>query len=58
MSSVILSAARTPFTKVGGSLSSVPAVALGQAASRAALERAGVLPDQIDYVIFGQVIQA
>jgi acetyl-CoA C-acetyltransferase len=58
MSSVILGAARTPFTKLGGGLASVPAVALGQAAARAALERAGVAPEQIEYVIFGQVIQA
>jgi acetyl-CoA C-acetyltransferase len=58
MSSVILGAARTPFTKLGGSLASVPAVALGQAAARGALERAGVAPEQIEYVIFGQVIQA
>ena len=58
MSSVILGAARTPFTKVGGSLASVPAVSLGQAAARAALERAGVAAEQIEYVIFGQVIQA
>jgi acetyl-CoA C-acetyltransferase len=58
MSSVILGAARTAFTKVGGSLASVPAVALGQAAARGALERAGVEPAQIEYVVFGQVIQA
>jgi acetyl-CoA C-acetyltransferase len=58
MPSVILGAARTPFTKLGGSLAPVPAVALGQAAARAALERAGVAPEQIEYVIFGQVIQA
>jgi acetyl-CoA C-acetyltransferase len=58
MSSVILGAARTPFAKMGGSLASVPAVALGQAAARGALERAGVAPEQIEYVIFGQVIQA
>jgi acetyl-CoA C-acetyltransferase len=56
--SVILGAARTPFTKLGGSLASVPAVALGQVAARGALERAGVAPEQIEYVIFGQVIQA
>jgi acetyl-CoA C-acetyltransferase len=58
MPSVILGAARTPFTKLGGSLASVPAVALGQAAARGALERAGVAPEQVEYVIFGQVIQA
>ncbi|MEO9175782.1 MAG: thiolase family protein, partial [Gaiellales bacterium] len=58
MPSVILSAARTPFTKLGGSLAPVTAVELGRAAARGALERAGVEPAQIDYVIFGQVIQA
>jgi acetyl-CoA C-acetyltransferase len=58
MSSVILGAARTPFTKLGGSLAAIPAVALGQAAARGALERAGVAPEQVEYVIFGQVIQA
>jgi acetyl-CoA C-acetyltransferase len=58
MPSVILGAARTPFTKLGGGLQSVTAVELGQTASRAALERAGVLPEQVEYVIFGQVIQA
>jgi acetyl-CoA C-acetyltransferase len=58
MPSVILGAARTPFTKLGGSLASVTAVQLGQAAARGALERAGVAPAQIDYVVFGQVIQA
>src|SRR4051812_42926020 len=57
-STVILSAARTPFGKVGGSLAAVPAVELGKTAAAAALERAGVAPDQIDYTIFGQVIQA
>ena len=58
MPSVILGAARTAFTKVGGGLASVPAVALGQVASRGALERAGVEPSEIEYVIFGQVVQA
>jgi acetyl-CoA C-acetyltransferase len=58
MPSVILAAARTAFTKVGGSLAPVRAVELGQAAARGALERAGVEPGQVEYVIFGQVIQA
>jgi acetyl-CoA C-acetyltransferase len=58
MPSVILGAARTAFTKVGGGLASVPAVTLGQVASRGALERARVEPSEIEYVIFGQVIQA
>ncbi len=58
MSSVILGAARTPFAKMGGSLASVTAVELGQVAARGALARAGVDPAQIEYVVFGQVIQA
>jgi acetyl-CoA C-acetyltransferase len=58
MPSVILGAARTPFTKLGGSLAPVTAVQLGQAAARGALERAGVEPGEIEYVVFGQVIQA
>ena len=58
MPSVILGAARTAFTKVGGGLASVPAVTLGQVASRGALERAGLEPSEIEYVIFGQVVQA
>src|SRR5579862_7603210 len=57
-STVILSAARTPIGKVGGALSTVPAVELGSVAAAAALERAGVEPSSIDYAIFGQVIQA
>src|SRR4051812_14853882 len=57
-STVILSAARTPFGKVGGYLKAVPAVGLGKTAAAAALERAGVAAEQIDYTIFGQVIQA
>ena len=58
MSSVILGAARTPFARLGGSLASVTAVGLGQVAARGALERAGVDPAEVEYVIFGQVIQA
>jgi acetyl-CoA C-acetyltransferase len=55
---VILSAARTPFGKLGGSLASVDATELGAVAIRAALERAEVSPDQVDHVVVGQVIQA
>jgi acetyl-CoA C-acetyltransferase len=58
MPSVILGAARTPFTRVGGGLAGVTAVELGQVAARGALARAGVAPEQIEYVIFGQVVQA
>ncbi|WP_249009199.1 acetyl-CoA C-acetyltransferase [Conexibacter sp. DBS9H8] len=55
---VILSAARTPFGKLGGSLASLDATDLGAVAIRAALERAQVAPDQVDHVVMGQVIQA
>ncbi len=55
---VILSAARTPFGKLGGSLASLDATDLGAAAITAALERAEVAPEQVDHVVVGQVIQA
>jgi acetyl-CoA C-acetyltransferase len=55
---VILSAARTPIGKLGGGLSTVDATELGGIAITAALERAGVEPEQVDHVIMGQVIQA
>src|SRR3954468_21544808 len=58
MSTVILSAARTPFGKVGGGLAPVSAVELGKTAAKAAIERAGVEPGDFDYTVFGQVIQA
>src|SRR4051794_13527117 len=57
-SSVILGTARTPVGKMGGALSSVEAPELGGIAIEAALERSGVAPDQIQEVIFGQVLQA
>jgi acetyl-CoA C-acetyltransferase len=56
--SVIVSAARTAIGKFGGAISEVPAVDLGGHAIRAALDRARVSGDQIDYVIMGQVLQA
>ncbi|MGH2766139.1 MAG: acetyl-CoA C-acetyltransferase [Actinomycetota bacterium] len=56
--SVIVSGARTPIGKFGGGFRDVPAVALGAAAIREALRRAGVQGEQIEYVIMGQVIQA
>ena len=56
--SVIVSTARTPIGKLSGALASFSAMDLGGIAIRAALERAGVGPDQIDYVIMGQVLQA
>jgi acetyl-CoA C-acetyltransferase len=55
---VILGAARTPFGKLGGGLSSLDATDLGGTAISAALERAEVKPDQVQHVVFGQVLQA
>src|SRR5215470_17117077 len=55
---VILSAARTPIGSFLGKLASVPAPALGAAAIRGALSRAGVRPDEVEQVIMGNVLQA
>jgi acetyl-CoA C-acetyltransferase len=55
---VILSTARTPVGKMGGALSTLDATELGGIAIQAALERAGVEPDQVEHVILGQVLQA
>jgi acetyl-CoA C-acetyltransferase len=55
---VILGAARTPFGKLGGGLSSLEAIDLGGTAITAALERAEVAPDQVQHVVYGQVLQA
>ena len=57
-STVILGTARTPFGKMGGSLSSLGATDLGGAVIEAALERSGVSPEQVQQVVFGQVLQA
>src|SRR6478736_5487191 len=51
---VILSAARTPFGRLGGALSSRTAVQLGVVAASAAFQRAGVEPSDIDYAVIGQ----
>lgn len=57
-STVILSAARTPVGKLGGGLSTLHPTELGGIAIEAALERAGVEPDQVQHVVMGQVLQA
>jgi acetyl-CoA C-acetyltransferase len=57
-STVILATARTPFGKMGGTLSSLEATDLGGHVIEAALERSGVDPEQVDQVVFGQVLQA
>jgi acetyl-CoA C-acetyltransferase len=56
--SVIVAGARTPIGKLLGALSGQSAVELGGIAIKAALERAGVAPESVQYVIMGQVLQA
>ncbi len=55
---VIASACRTAIGKFGGTLKSVPAVDMGAAVIKDAISRAGLQPEQVDEVIFGNVIQA
>jgi acetyl-CoA C-acetyltransferase len=55
---VIVAAVRTPFGRAGGGLAARPATELGSIAIRAALARAGVEPQEVEYVIMGQVLQA
>ncbi len=58
MGSVIVAGARTPMGRLLGSLKDFSGAALGGVAIKAALERAGVRPDQVQYVIMGQVLTA
>jgi acetyl-CoA C-acetyltransferase len=55
---VILGAARTPFGKLGGALSSFDATDLGGKAIAGAVERAEIEPEQVEKVVMGQVLQA
>src|SRR5260370_42079844 len=55
---VIVSGARTPVGRLLGSLKDFTAMDLGGIAIKAALERAGISGDQVEYVIMGQVLQA
>lgn len=55
---VIASAARTPVGSFNGAFANVPAHELGAAAIAAALQRAGVTPEDVDEVVFGQVLTA
>jgi acetyl-CoA C-acetyltransferase len=55
---VIASAARTPVGSFNGSLSSLPAHELGKVAMKAAIERAGIEPGEVDEVIMGQILTA
>jgi acetyl-CoA C-acetyltransferase len=56
--SVIVAGARTPIGKLSGAFAGFSAMDLGGFAIKAALERAGVAPDDVDYVFMGQVLQA
>src|SRR5436305_3537394 len=55
--SVIVSAVRTPFGRLGGGLKDYEATELGAHAIKAALERIGLEPNEVEYVIMGQVLQ-
>ncbi len=55
---VIVAGARTPMGRLLGSLKGLSAADLGAVAIRAALTKAGVAPEQVDYLIMGQVLQA
>ncbi len=57
MRSVIVSAVRTPFGKLGGGLADRQATELGGVAIRAALDRVDVGNDEVEYAIMGQVLQ-
>ncbi|MFZ0667061.1 MAG: acetyl-CoA C-acetyltransferase [Acidimicrobiales bacterium] len=56
--SVIVAGSRTPIGKLSGALAGFTAMDLGGFAIAAALEKAGISPDQVDYVFMGQVLQA
>ncbi|MDF5752571.1 acetyl-CoA C-acetyltransferase [Spongiactinospora sp. TRM90649] len=56
--SVIVAGGRTPIGRLLGALGSLPAVDLGAIAIKAALERSRVAPEDVQYVIMGQVLQA
>lgn len=56
--SVIVAGARTPIGRLLGSLKDFAATDLGGIAIKAALSRAGITGEQVDYVIMGQVLQA
>lgn len=55
---VVVGYARTPIGKFGGGLSSLSAMQLGGVAIAGALERAGVAPEDVGYVVMGHVLQA
>jgi acetyl-CoA C-acetyltransferase len=56
--SVIVSAVRTPFGRVGGALKDYEAPQLGAHVIRAAMDKIGLEPNEVEYVIMGEVLQA
>lgn len=56
--SYVVAGARTPVGKLSGAFASLSGTDLGGAAIAAAMERSGITPDQVDYVVMGQVLQA
>lgn len=56
--SVIVAGARTPMGRLLGSLSGLSGAELGAVAIRGALGRSGVAPEQVEYVVMGQVLTA
>ena len=54
---LILSGARTPMGEYGGALKDMSAIELGAIAARAAIERGGISPDQIDHTVVGNAMQ-
>ncbi len=56
--SYIVAGARTPIGKMSGALAGFSAAELGGIAIKAALERAGLAPDEVEYVLMGQVLMA
>lgn len=55
---VFISGKRTPFGSFGGSLKDISATDLGVIVAKATLEQAGISPNVIDHVIFGNVVQS
>lgn len=55
---VIVSAARTPVGSFGGAFKNVSAVDLGVVAAKAAIERAGIKPEDVEEAVIGNVLQA
>mgnify|MGYP000223635005 CR=1 FL=1 len=56
--SYVVAGARTPIGKLSGAFAGLSGTDLGGAAIAAAVERSGITPDQVDYVVMGQVLQA